>query len=177
MFRDLAFIKGKVIILGVKILNIRAGHFYFIKDEFFEKIKDKELMVNKENGYMRPCYYCFKDNRNNGLYWFIPVSSKIEKYKAIYDKKVARYKRVDTIAFGYIYGRKSAFLIQNMFPVTAKYIKEEYIKQDKEVTVNDELKRELNTKANRVLELVKAGNRNLVFPDIVKIEKRLLSEI
>ncbi len=112
-------------------MNIKAGNFYFIKDEFFELIKDKELMVNKENGYMRPCYYCFKDNRNNGLYWFIPVSSKVEKYKAIYDKKLVRYKRVDTITFGYIYGRKSAFLIQNMFPTTMEYIKEQYIKQNK----------------------------------------------
>lgn len=175
--KDLAFIKkGKVIILGVEILNIQAGHFYFIKDEFFEEIKDKELMVNKENGHMRPCYYCFKDSRNNGLYWFIPVSSKVEKYKAIYDKKLARYKRVDTIVFGYIYGRKSAFLIQNMFPITTKYIKEEYIKQNKEVTVNDDLKKELNTKANRVLELVKAGNKNLVFPNIINIEKYLLKK-
>ena len=80
------------------------------------------------------------------------------------------------IVFGYIYGRKSAFLIQNMFPVTTKYIKEEYIKQNKEVTVNDALKKELNTKANRVLELVKAGNKNLVFPDIINIEKFLLKK-
>ena len=101
MFKRPCFYKkGKVIILGVEILNIQAGHFYFIKDEFFEEIKDKELMVNKENGHMRPCYYCFKDSRNNSLYWFIPVSSKVEKYKAIYDKKLARYKRVDTIVFG-----------------------------------------------------------------------------
>jgi len=54
------------------------------------------------------------------------------------------------------------------------FIKDEYIKQNKEVTVNDDLKRELNTKANRVLELVKAGNKNLVFPDIINIEKYLL---
>lgn len=112
-------------------------------------------MVNKENGHMRPCYYCFRDNRNNGLYWFIPVSSKIAKYKVIYDKKLARYKRVDTIVFGYIYGRQSAFLIQNMFLVTKKYIKEEYVKQNKEVTVNDNLKKELNTKANLVKEEIK----------------------
>ncbi len=72
MFKRPCFYKkGKVIILGVEILNIQAGHFYFIKDEFFEEIKDKELMVNKENGHMRPCYYCFKDSRNNSLYWFI----------------------------------------------------------------------------------------------------------
>ena len=61
-----------------------------------------------------------------------------------------------------------------MFPATAEYIKEEYIKQNKEITVNDDLKKELNTKANRVLELVKAGNKHLVFPNISKIEKILL---
>ena len=155
-------------------MKIQPGYFYFIKDEFFEKIEDKELMVNKENGHMRPCYYCFKDNRNNGLYWFIPVSSKIEKYKEIYNKKRQKYKRVDTIVFGYIFGRKSAFLIQNMFPTTMEYIKEGYLKQNKEITVNDDLKKELNTKANRVLELVKAGNKHLVFPDITAIEEVLL---
>ncbi len=34
--------KVKVIILEVEILNIQAGHFYFIKYEFFEEIKEKE---------------------------------------------------------------------------------------------------------------------------------------
>ena len=157
-------------------MNVHSGRFYFIKDEFFEKIKDKELMVNKEKGHMRPCYYCFKDNRDNGLLWFIPVSSKLEKYKEIYDKKIRKYKRVDTIVFGYIYGKNSAFLIQNMFPTTIEYIKEKYFKQNKEVTINDDLEKELNIKANRVLELVKAGNKHLVFPDILNIEKILLSK-
>lgn len=63
-----------------------------------------------------------------------------------------------------------------MFPTTMEYIKEQYIKQNKEVTINDDLKKELNTKANRVLELVKAGNKNLVFPDIINIEKILLDK-
>ena len=83
---------------------------------------------------------------------------------------------MDTIVFGYIYGRKSAFLIQNMFPTTMEYIKEEYIKQNKKVTINDDLKNEINKKANRVLELVKAGNKHLVFPDIINIEKILLNK-
>lgn len=69
-------------------MNIQTGHFYFIKDEFFEEIHDKEL----------------------------------------------------------------------------------------EVSVDDELKRELNTKANRILELVKVGNKNLVFLDIISIEKYLLKK-
>ena len=74
------------------------------------------------------------------------------------------------------HGRKSAFLIQNMFPTTMEYIKEEYIKQNKKVNINDDLKNEINKKANRVLELVKAGNKHLVFPDIINIEKILLNK-
>ena len=63
-----------------------------------------------------------------------------------------------------------------MFPATIEYIKEEYIKQNKKVTINDNLKEEINKKANRVLELVKAGNKHLVFPDIINIEKILLNK-
>ena len=47
----------------------------------FEKVKDKELLQNKSNGNKRPCYFCFKDIHNNNLIWFVPISSKIEKYK------------------------------------------------------------------------------------------------
>ena len=156
--------------------SIKTGNFYFIKDEFFDKVQDKELLQNKENGNKRPCYYCFQDNQSDGLFWFIPVSTKIEKYQKIYDKKADKYKRVDTIVFGYINRRKSAFLIQNMFPSTMKYIKEEYIKYCETVTVNDDLKKELNSKANRVLKLVKAGYKQLVFPDVIRIEKILLEK-
>lgn len=38
---------------------IEDGKFYFIKDEFFEVFKCYGLMVNKENGNKRPCYFCF----------------------------------------------------------------------------------------------------------------------
>ena len=44
-------------------------------------------MKNKENGMKRPCYYCFKSKENDKIIWFIPVSTKIEKYKKIYDNK------------------------------------------------------------------------------------------
>ena len=31
-------------------MQIDVGKFYFIKDEFFEIVNDRELMKNKENG-------------------------------------------------------------------------------------------------------------------------------
>ena len=71
-------------------MNISAGYFYFVKDEFFNIINDRELMQNKENGKKRPCYYCFKRKDNDKIIWFIPVSTKVEKYKNIYNKKIQK---------------------------------------------------------------------------------------
>lgn len=62
-------------------MRIRIGHFYFIKDSFFDLIDDPELMKNKENGRKRPCYYCFKSKENDNIIWLIPISTKVEKYK------------------------------------------------------------------------------------------------
>ena len=30
---------------------------------FFDVFKDYGLMINKENGNKRPCYFCFKDRK------------------------------------------------------------------------------------------------------------------
>jgi len=62
-------------------MQIKVVFFYFIKDNFFDVIDDKELMQNKENGTKRPCYFCFKSKENDKIIWFIPISTKIEKYK------------------------------------------------------------------------------------------------
>ena len=76
-------------------MQIHIGCFYFIKDIFFNIVKDKELMKNKENSSKRPCYYCFKSKENDNIIWFIPVSSKIEKYKKFTIKNLRdKLKRV-----------------------------------------------------------------------------------
>lgn len=114
-------------------MQINVGFFYFVKDEFFEFVNDPELMKNKENGTKRPCYFCFKSKENDKIIWFIPVSTKIEKYKKIYDKKIQKQiilgkkPSIDTITFGYVSNVYSAFLIQNMFPVTEEYIENQYM--------------------------------------------------
>lgn len=62
-------------------MKVEEGKFYFLKDYFFEKMKDSNLSKNKDNGNKRPCYYCFRDKKKEGLLWFIPISSKVDKYK------------------------------------------------------------------------------------------------
>ena len=49
------------IILGIDDMQVQTGYIYHIKDEFFDKINDKGLMINHENGRPRPTYFTIKD--------------------------------------------------------------------------------------------------------------------
>ena len=97
------------------------GHFYYINDQYFIDFPDTMLMKNKETisgqPHDRPCFYAFEDQRT-GLYWLIPFSSQVAKYRRYYNTKLQKYKCCDTITFGEVLGREKAFLIQNMCPVT-----------------------------------------------------------
>ncbi len=161
-------------------MQINVGCFYFIKDSFFDVIEDKELMQNKENGSKRPCYFCFRSKENNEIIWFIPVSTKVDKYKKIYNKKIEMQKKlgkklsVDTIVFGYVSNTYSTFLIQNMFPVTEEYIESQYIKNNVAIRLSNKLQKEIIYKANKVLGLYEHGMKKIIFPDIDKILKQLL---
>ena len=163
-------------------MQINVGYFYFIKDKFFEVVKDKELMKNKEKGFQRPCYYCFKNRENDKIMWFIPVSTKVEKYQKIYNKKIEKQIKlgknpsIDTIVFGNVSNVYSTFLIQNMFPVTEKYIENQYIKNNVTIRLSNKLQKEIVSKANKVLALYNSGMKNIVFPNIDQILKILLKE-
>lgn len=162
----------------MRVHNMEKGHFYFINDQYFIDFPDTMLMSNKEslNGrsHNRPCFYAFEDNKT-GLCWMIPISSQVKKYREYYNKKIQKYKRCDTIAFGYVLGQERAFLIQNMCPITDSYIKNEYIDKASNVPVrvNGAFEQELIEKAKRVLALQRKGIK-LIFPDVSEIEKKLL---
>lgn len=161
-------------------MQINVGNFYFIKDEFFDIIDDLELMQNKENGTKRPCYFCFKSKYNDKIIWFIPVSTKVEKYKDIYNNKINKQIKfgkkpsIDTIVFGYVSNVYSTFLIQNMFPVTEEYIESQYKKNNVAITLSNKLQKEIISKANKVLTLYNNGMKRIIFPDIDKILSKLL---
>ena len=141
---------------------VKLGSFYFIKEEYFEEFPDSNLMKNKEiiNGvkHNRPAYYSFLDTTTN-IQWVIPISSKVDKYKKIYDEKINKKKKCDTLVFGYVLGEEKAFLIQNMCPITPEYISNVYIDKatGEEVCINKKLRKELDKKAKNVLRLIKCG--------------------
>ena len=148
-------------------------HFYFISDSFYKDFPDPALMKNKEDGHGRPCFLAIQDDE--GLFWMIPISSKVEKFKRIYAYKTKDGKRCDTIYFAKVLGNERAFLIQNMFPITDKYIVGEY-KQNSTgnpVMISEIDAKKILEKFKTVLALVKHGNKHLVFPDVLSIAKTL----
>ncbi len=38
-------------------MEIKTGYLYHIKDDFFDKVKNKELMINHKNGHSGPTYF------------------------------------------------------------------------------------------------------------------------
>ena len=54
------------------------------KEKFFKDMPDSYLKGNKAGN--RPHYYCFEDT-NTGIYWMIPLSSRVDKYRKIIEKK------------------------------------------------------------------------------------------
>ena len=86
-----------------------------------------------------------------------------------------KYGRCDTLAFGFVLGERKAFLIQNMFPVTEKYFNNVYIDKNtsRPIQLSESLKKELKSKANKVLSLYKRKGIKLVFADIEKILTKL----
>lgn len=160
---------------------MKKGNFYFLNDQYFIDFPDSSLMKNKEtlNGVVhnRPCFFAFEDY-STSLYWVIPFSSKVSKFKDIYSKKIAKYNKCDTIVFGKVLGHEKAFLIQNMCPVITQYINNEYIDLNGNVPVrvNALLEKELILKAKKVLALQRKGIK-LIFPDVIKIEKEILKNI
>lgn len=160
---------------------MKSGYFYFLTDEYFKKFDDKDLKPNKERDadgqHGRPCYYAFKE-KDSEIMWMIPISSKLEKYERIYNEKVKKFKNYDGIIFGYVMGKKKAFLIQNMSPTTDRYIANEYVDNATQgsIVIKDSLKSKLNASARKVVSLYRKGTK-LVFPKILEIEKALLDEL
>ena len=156
-------------------MKLEEGYVYHIKNTYFEIVKDDKLMKNHEGDSTRPNYFCVKmDNEN--ILWFIPMSSRVEKYKQIVENKIKRYKKCDTIIIGNYRGKEQAFLIQNMFPIIDKYIDHIDTVQGKALKVPSETRRIILDKVNKIFKL-KENGINLIFPDVDRIEKIMMDEL
>lgn len=102
------------------------AQLYFLSDQYSQDFPDDRLMRNKDviNGelHSRPCFFAFEDSRVSEIYWIVPISSQYEKYKQMEQGKIKKYGYCNTIRFGTVLGRNTAFLIQNMCPATSRYL-------------------------------------------------------
>ena len=103
------------------------------------------------------------------------TNHKLEKQR----NRGIREPKCNTIRFGEVMGAKKAFLIQNMFPITEKYISDIYINRltHEAVRIPINIESDIVIHANVVLRLVKSGNKNLVFSDIYKTYNDLIAEL
>ena len=154
-------------------MKVQTGYIYHIKDEYFDKVNDKGLMINHENGHARPTYFTIKDK---DILWFIPLSSKVSKYQSIIDKKVKKYGSCKSIMIDEIANKKSVILLQNAFPTLEKYIDHVHIMNGKPIKVIDTLKEEIIKNFNFLLAL-KSEVTNLFFTDIDSLKQKMLEEL
>lgn len=152
---------------------MKQSGFYIIKEQFFEDMQDPYLKGNK--GENRPHYYCFKDTEKD-IYWMIPLSSRVDKYQRIIDNKKKNGKSCDILHVVKLDDdKKSVFLIQDMFPITEKYMEREYtIAGNHLILTSEHVAKEIDKKARKVLALLKRGIKFMpTQPDIMKIFNKL----
>lgn len=154
-------------------MKVQTGYLYHIKDDFFNRINNKGLMINHEKGHSRPSYLAIKDEK---ILWFIPLSTRIDKYKSIIEKKEKKYGCCRTILIKKIAGQEQAILIQNAFPTLEKYIQSCHTVDGRIIKISSSVEREIINDFEYMLSL-KASGLNLFFTDIDYIKDLMLEEI
>lgn len=102
----------------------------------------------------------------------IPLSSRIDKYKQIMEKKEKAGKPCDILHIVKLDdSRESAFLIQDMFPITEEYIEREYtIAGNHLMLTSEHTAKEIEQKARKVIGMLKRGIKfTPTQPDVMSI--------
>jgi CRISPR/Cas system-associated protein Cas5 (RAMP superfamily) len=102
---------------------------------------------------------------------------KGEKYEKIIEQKQSNRKPTDSIKVVKIQDRKSVLLFQDMFPTSAHYIKEQYIRGGQAVYIADpKVGDELEKTARKIISLLKRGVQfTPTQPNILAIEKLMMA--
>jgi len=154
-----------------------SNHVYTIKDEFFEKYPDPNLKQNKQGN--RPHYFAFKSERDDEIIWMVPMSSQTKKFENFISKREAQGKPVDMAHVCEVGGKKSAFAIGDMFPITTDLLSQKYTKRGQHLKVvsTDDIQ-VLNDKVQRIHMLIQKGIRFTPKQvDAKGIEQKLLKEL
>ncbi|MCI6138505.1 type III toxin-antitoxin system CptIN family toxin [Clostridium sp.] len=157
-------------------ISMLEAQFYFLSDQYYLDFPDDKLMKNKDmidgSPYKRPCFFTFPDSKIPDIYWIVPISSQYEKFKRVEQDKIKKYGRCNTIRFGTVLGRNTAFLIQNMCPATNKYLTPYIDKNDCPIRIDNRVAADVIKNARDVLAMAKRGAK-VIFPDVFKIYRGL----
>ena len=196
----------------------KQGFCYHIKKEYFDKVKENDpvnagrLMDCTNNKQNRPALFVMNDPQNPNIMWMCPGSSKVqqnlsdehEKYDIELQRKQARAddKEVITLKI-HVYDKqwdestnkfepmKSAWLLQNLFPVTKEYLNAEHIGKEtgKPIQIDQAFLKEVQNATKAILEEerkpINIANRENMFSDrrweklfvnTIKLEKMLVQE-
>lgn len=158
-------------------MEIIPGNLYFVSDDFFVKVNDPCLKINYKNT-KRPHYYAYQDQKTT-LYWLVPCSSKVSKYKKIIQQKEKKHIQTDTIKIVKIFNRQSVLLFQDMFPILPNYIENQYLKRNRPVHItNPKTVKELENTAQKIIDLLHKGiHFTPTQPNSIRIEKIMLQEL
>ena len=136
-------------------MDIKKNGFYLIKKEFFDKINDPYIPT-KEN---RPVFFCIQDKKNSELWWVIPMTSQLDKankfIKKYGEEKCYKFEINTTMD-------KSVFNIQDLFPITSKYIDREFKIDGVHYVIKDKnLIKKVEKKASKVISMAMVGEKML----------------
>ncbi|APC50359.1 hypothetical protein BME96_18935 (plasmid) [Virgibacillus halodenitrificans] len=153
------------------------NYIYTISDKFFAEYPDPSLKFNKDGG--RPHYYAFEGKENDQILWMIPMSTKTDKFESIIEKRESQGKPSDIAHVCKVGSKKSAFVIQDMFPITKNYIRDNYkIKGEPLKLVAKKDIEAINQKAKKIHSLIQKGTKFAKHQvDAHGIEKELTEKI
>lgn len=156
------------------------AQLFFLSDKYYLDFPDDKLMKNKDmvDGVLhnRPCFFAFSDSANAEIYWIVPISSKCEKYRRIEQDKIKKYGTCNTIRFGTVLGRDTAFLIQNMCPAIERYLTAYLDKNNYPIRIDGRVAADVIKHARNVLAMAKRGAK-VIFPDVFKIYQELEQQL
>lgn len=150
--------------------EIQECGLYIIKDKYFLDFPSTCHMDNKHE--KRPYYFAIKDKNN--IFWMVPISHKVEKYR---DKEQRTLEAHKTNIYSYITKLKGdyrAFLTGNVIPVTKGYIRPFTVKGTAFVIEDKTDIKEIRSRVQRYIALVRGGKLTPAV-DILDIEKELLT--
>ena len=142
---------------------------YVLTKEYMEKHYIAKYPQDRETG-ARPFFFALKD-QDSELFWFIPISSKIDKYQPI----IQKYPNAGIVCELYG-GKQSAILVQNIIPAKIEHIEREFTVNSIHYILKDTNK--INTikrKAKNVLAIIKHKDVKM-FKEVKELYWKLLSK-